>query len=65
MIELSKDECAAVYEVIDQLSGGNPEYTFLHSCGEIDDPESPHSTAFAKIFRAVGASIPPNLESVV
>lgn len=65
MVELSKEECDAVYEAISQLSGGNPEYTFMYSCGEVDDPNDPHSTAFAKIFHAIGKSIPPNLQDVV
>ena len=66
MVSLSKEECEAVHEMIGMLSGHNPEYVFSYfSSGEEDDPEDPASTAFAKIYSAAGASIPPNLREVV
>ena len=63
MIQLSKEECEAVHEMIAMLSGHNPEYTFVWD--GTDDPEDPGTAAFAKIFHAAGQSIPDNLRSVV
>jgi hypothetical protein len=53
-IELTKAECKAVYEVIDQLSGSNPENVFAND--GTDDPENPVISAFVKIFKAAGRS---------
>ena len=66
MIRLSKEECAAVHEMICMLGGHNPEYVFdYYAAGEEDDPNDPSSTAFAKIYHAAGQPIPPNLKAVV
>lgn len=66
MVELTIEECRAVRETISMLGGGNPEYVFsFFSCGEEDDPKDPFTSAFAKIYHAVGASIPPNCKEIV
>jgi len=66
MIQLTEEECKAVYEVVDQLSGCNPEYVFSYFVtGEEDDPADPTASAFAKIYKAAGQQIPPNLEETL
>lgn len=60
-ITLDEDECAAVYSIVDMLSGGNASNVFNW---EDDDPKEVENIAFAKIFKMAGAKIPKTLESV-
>jgi hypothetical protein len=59
-VTLSKEECAAIHELIGQLSGHNPENVFSHD-GD-NDPNEPMMSACAKIYNASGHSIPEELE---
>lgn len=60
MTTFTKEEVEAIYELLDQLSGGNPEYGFSWD-GE-DSLEDPTTSALVKIFKVKGRSIPENLE---
>lgn len=62
MITLSKEECEAVYELIDQLSGGNPENVFAWD--GTDSIHCPTTSAMIKIFSAAGRDIPPVKEQI-
>lgn len=60
MIEFTLEECKALYETIDNLSGGNAENAFRWDGS--DSKDTPHSTAHAKLFKACGQDIPKELE---
>lgn len=57
---LTLAEAKAVYELIDQLSGGNPENVFAWDGS--DDWESPLTRAMVKLFRECKRKVPANLE---
>jgi hypothetical protein len=60
VVSLTKEECHAIFELIDQLSGGNPENAFANDGSDsMDDPTTP---ACVKIYKACGRSVPGNLE---
>jgi hypothetical protein len=59
MINLTKEECKAVYELIGHLSGGNPEYAFANDGS--DDMADPMVSACVKIYRAAGGAVPKTL----
>ena len=59
-VTFTKEEVAAVFELIDQLSGGNPASGF--SWDGKDDPKEPTTSALVKIFKSVGRDVPENLE---
>lgn len=59
-VTFTKEEVAAIYELIGQLSGHNPENAFAWD--GTDDPKSPYTSALVKLFRSVGRTIPENLE---
>ncbi len=62
-VELSPKECRAIYNLIDQLSGGNPEYAFPPNVGGgPNDIADPQVSACAKIYAAAGQGIPDDLE---
>ena len=63
MIQLTEEECRAVYRLIDELSGGNADNAF--NWEGHDSPNEPHDRALAKIFHAAGKAIPSQLEGVV
>ena len=60
MITLNKAEAEAVFELIDQMSGGNPENGF--SWDGTDDMSNPTTSALFKIFKECGRNVPENLE---
>ena len=55
-VELTKAECQAIHEIIDQLSGSNPEYIFAWD--GTDDINAPIISAAVKIYRLAGYSVP-------
>lgn len=58
-IELSKDECKALYDLIDGLSGCNPENVFAWDGSDsLDDPTT---SACVKIYKMVGRGVPKGL----
>lgn len=59
-IPFSQAECMALYELIDQLSGGSPENVFRWD--GTDDATNPTASACAKVFRAAGRAVPASLE---
>ena len=60
-VELSQEECKALYDLIDGLSGGNPENVFAwDGTDSLDDPTT---SAAAKVFTGAGRSIPESLET--
>lgn len=63
MIELNEAECREIYDLIDQLSGCNPDRVFAWNGS--DDPAEPYSSALAKIYTAAGQMIPSSLLSLV
>lgn len=58
----AQDELAALYELIHQLSGGNPGNVFAHDGS--DSLEDPTTSAAVKLFWATGNEhlIPVNLK---
>ncbi len=60
MVTLTEDECKAVHEMIDMLSGCNPENVFAWD--GTDDPSDPQTSAFVKIYKAVGQRVPESCE---
>ncbi len=56
---LDEEEAKAVYEVMDQLSGGNPGGIF--NWGGLDDPAHPQTSAFVKIYKLAGKPVPNGL----
>lgn len=62
-VTLNTEECKAIHELIDQLSGGNPENAFSHD-GD-NDPTCSMMSACAKVYNAAGRSIPEELEICV
>jgi len=55
MVTLSTEECKAIHELIDQLSGGNPESVFTW---EDDSLHDPICAACVKIYREAGEPTP-------
>ena len=60
MITFTHEECQAMYELIDQLSGGNAENVFLWDC--TDSLADPTISAAAKLYTAAKAGVPDNLK---
>ena len=58
-VTLTAAECKALYRLISDVSGHNPEYVF--SWDGTDDPHDPMTAACAKIYRAAGARVPDGL----
>lgn len=60
-LELTADESQSLFQIIDELSGGNPENVFVND--GTDTLDSATTRAFVKLFRAVGRNymIPENL----
>mgnify|MGYP001615456865 FL=1 len=59
MITLTREECEALYDLIDQLSGGNPENVFAWD--GTDDLSRPCISAAVKLFTAAAEDVPENL----
>lgn len=59
-VSFTKDEVGEIYNLIDELSGSNPENGFAWD--GTDDPKHPTTSALVKIFKSVGASIPESCE---
>lgn len=59
MVELSKEECKALHDLIGMLSGHNPENVFAWDGS--DDPADPIISACVKVYRAAGRNVPKNL----
>lgn len=60
-IILSTAECTALFETLEQLTGGNPENVFAWDGS--DDPDDPTTSAWAKVFVAAGRSVPTVLRA--
>ena len=56
VVMLSMSECKALYDLISQLSGCNPENVF--SWDGTDDLGDPAVSACAKVYRAIGRKVP-------
>ena len=56
MIHLTTEECRAVYELIDILSGGNAANVFAWD--GTDDSTDPEISAMTQIFLAAGQRVP-------
>jgi len=59
VVELTKEECEALHDLIGMLSGHNPENVFAWD--GTDSLEDPTTSACVKVYKAVGASVPKNL----
>lgn len=57
MITLTMPECEAVFDLINQLTGGAPETVF----GALDDLDDPLTSACVKIYRQAGVWTPARL----
>jgi len=57
---LNKKEAEAVVELLDQLSGGNPENVFAWDGS--DDLADATTSAVYKLFKACGKNVPANLK---
>jgi len=55
-LSLTREEAKAVHEIIDQLSGGNPQNVFAWD--GTDNLENPTTRAMAKIYLMAGEKIP-------
>jgi hypothetical protein len=60
-VTLTAEEARALFDIIDQLAGGNPESVFAWD--GTDSPFDPTSRAAAKLFVAVGRPVPKGLEA--
>lgn len=65
-VTLTTEECKAIYDLIDQLSGGNAGNVFSGYNDPLDpiDPDDPTITSCAKIFGAAGENVPNDGEEV-
>lgn len=63
MVTLTTEECKAIYELMGDLSGCNPEYVFAWD--GTDDPNCVITRAAAKLYKAAGKRIPKEMEEVV
>lgn len=61
MIQLTNEECGALYDLINDLSGGNAENVFTWD--EPNDLSHPWVSACAKVFVEADRAIPDNLKS--
>lgn len=59
MVTLTTEECKAIYELIDQLSGFNPGNVFAWD--GTDSMDDPTTSGCVRIFREAGKEIPDNL----
>ena len=62
-ITLTAEECKALHELIDQLSGGNPENVFAWD--GTDDLADATTRAAAKVFMAAGRDVPANVRAAL
>lgn len=60
MIQFTKEEVSAIYDTIDELSGGNAENVFSWD-GE-NDPDDPAISSMVKIFKTLRRDIPEDLK---
>lgn len=60
---LTVAEARAIYDLIDSLSGGNPENFFTWDGS--DTLEDAATRAMVKVFRCAGREVPTNLEVVL
>lgn len=60
-VTFTYEEINAIYDLIDELSGGNASNAF--SWDGKDSLEDENTSAMCKIFKTLGRSIPKNLES--
>jgi hypothetical protein len=60
IVALTKAECAAVHDMIDMRPGCNPENVFAWDGS--DDMSDPGTSAFVKIDKAAGRSVPDNCQ---
>jgi hypothetical protein len=58
-VTLSEAECKALFDLISDLSGHNPENVFAWNGA--DDPKDPQCSACAKVYQAAGRRVPDNL----
>jgi len=63
MITLTVEECKALYELIDSLSGCNAGNVF--GWDGSDDLSDPTTSACAKVFRAAGKEVPKELRQAM
>lgn len=59
-VRLTQEECEAIFETLDILSGGNADSCF--GWDGTDDPTDPSVSGFAKIWAALDREIPEELE---
>lgn len=62
VVAFTRQEANAIYDLIDSLSGGNPENGFAND--GTDDPENAYTRALAKLFLATGHKVPKTCEKV-
>lgn len=58
MTTLTEEEAKAIYDIIDELSGGNAANVF--SWDGDDDMNDPKTTGLVKIFKAAEKDVPDN-----
>lgn len=58
-VTLTPDEAEAIYELIDELSGGNADNVFAND--GTDTLDDVRTRAAAKVFKAAGEDIPSDL----
>lgn len=61
-LSFSPEEAESVYELINMLSGNNAENVFAWDGS--DTLEDVQTKAMAKLFRACGRPLPPELENM-
>lgn len=59
MITLSAEEVEALFEALDQLTGGSPENVFAWD--GTDDPANPDVSVWVKVFKAMGRNVPKEI----
>jgi hypothetical protein len=60
-VTLTGAECEALFDLISDLSGHNPENVFAWNGA--DDPTDPLCSACAKVYQAAGRRVPDNLRA--
>ena len=62
VVAFTLEEAEAIYDLICNLSGGNPEYAFGWGSG--DTLDNVHDRACAKLYKACGKRVPKSCEGV-
>jgi hypothetical protein len=66
MLQLSIQECRAIYELIDMLSGGNAENVFSDNLWDGESlPLTNEDIAFGKLYCYLGKEVPKRVKHAV